>query len=64
MRSHTWKILLVVAALAAVVIIVPNTGSFIILLVTRALAFSILVAGLVLLPGGMASLLERRGKTE
>ena len=27
MRSHTWKILLVVAALAAVVIIVPNTGS-------------------------------------
>ena len=28
------------------------------------LAFSILVAGLVLLPGGIASLLERHGKTE
>jgi len=58
MRSHTWKILLVVAALAAVVIIVPNTGSFIILLVTRALAFSILVMSLDILLGytGLASL--------
>ena len=58
MRSHTWKILLVVAALAAVVIVVPNTGSFIILLVTRALAFSILVMSLDILLGytGLASL--------
>jgi branched-chain amino acid transport system permease protein len=58
MRSHTWKILLVVAALAAVLIIVPNTGSFIILLVTRALAFSILVMSLDILLGytGLASL--------
>src|SRR6478736_5923329 len=58
MRSHTWKILMVVAALAAVLIIVPNTGSFIILLVTRALAFSILVMSLDILLGytGLASL--------
>src|SRR5256885_16566736 len=58
MRSHAWKILLVVAALAAVVIIVPNTGSFIILLVTRALAFAILVMSLDILLGytGLASL--------
>src|SRR5436853_1950169 len=58
MRSHTWKILMVVAALAAVLIIVPNTGSFIILLVTRALAFAILVMSLDILLGytGLASL--------
>src|SRR3954469_20011364 len=58
MRSHTWKILMVVAALAAVLIIVPNTGSFIILLATRALAFSILVMSLDILLGytGFASL--------
>src|SRR5438477_1767589 len=58
MRSHTWKILLVVAALAAIVIIVPNTGSFTILLATRALAFSILVMSLDILLGytGLASL--------
>src|SRR5256885_12099943 len=58
MRSHAWKILLVVAALAAVVIIVPNTGSFIILLFTRALAFSILVMSVDILLGytGLASL--------
>src|SRR5476649_1532593 len=58
MRSHTWKILMVMAALAAVAIVVPNTGSFIILLVTRALAFSILVMSLDILLGytGLASL--------
>src|SRR5215212_8907040 len=58
MRSHTWKILMVVAALAAVAIIVPTTGSFVILLVTRALAFSILVMSLDILLGytGLASL--------
>jgi branched-chain amino acid transport system permease protein len=58
MRSHTWKILMVVAALAAIVIVVPNTNSFIILLATRALAFSILVMSLDILLGytGLASL--------
>ena len=58
MRSHTWKILMVVVALAAVAIVVPNTNSFIILLVTRALAFSILVMSLDILLGytGLASL--------
>ena len=58
MRSHTWKILMVVAALAAVVIVVPNTNSFIILLATRALAFSILVMSLDVLLGytGLASM--------
>src|SRR5215203_3981978 len=58
MRSHTWKILMVIVALAAVLIIVPNTNSFIILLVTRALAFSILVMSLDILLGftGLASL--------
>jgi len=49
---------MVVAALAAVAIVVPNTGSFVILLVTRALAFSILVMSLDILLGytGLASL--------
>jgi branched-chain amino acid transport system permease protein len=58
MRSHNWKILLVIVALAAVLIVVPNSGSFIILLVTRALAFSILVMSLDILLGytGLASL--------
>jgi branched-chain amino acid transport system permease protein len=58
MRSHAWKILIVIVALAAVVIVVPNTNSFIILLVTRALAFSILVMSLDILLGytGLASL--------
>src|SRR4029079_11036293 len=58
MRSHTWKILMVIVALGAVLIIVPNTNSFIILLVTRALAFSILVMSLDILLGytGLASL--------
>src|SRR3954453_18349988 len=58
MRSHTWKIMLVVAALAAVAVVVPNTNSFIILLFTRALAFSILVMSVDILLGytGLASL--------
>ena len=56
--SHTWKILIVVAALAAVAIVVPNTNSFVILLVTRALAFAILVMSVDILLGytGLASL--------
>jgi branched-chain amino acid transport system permease protein len=58
MRSHAWKILMVAVALAAVAIVVPNTNSFVILLVTRALAFSILVMSLDILLGytGLASL--------
>jgi branched-chain amino acid transport system permease protein len=58
MRSHAWKIMIVIAALGAVAIVVPNTNSFIILLVTRALAFSILVMSLDILLGytGLASL--------
>jgi branched-chain amino acid transport system permease protein len=52
------KILIVIVALAAVALIVPHTTSFIILLATRALAFSILVMSLDLLLGftGLASL--------
>jgi branched-chain amino acid transport system permease protein len=58
MRSHTWKIMIVIVALAAVLLVVPHTGSFVILLVTRALAFSILVMSLDILLGytGLASL--------
>jgi branched-chain amino acid transport system permease protein len=52
------KVLTVVAALAALTLIVPNTNSFLILLTTRALAFSILVMSLDILLGyaGLASL--------
>jgi branched-chain amino acid transport system permease protein len=52
------KILIVIVALAAVALVVPHTTSFIILLATRALAFSILVMSLDLLLGftGLASL--------
>ena len=58
MRSQQVKILLVVAALAALAIIVPNTNSFLILLATRALAFAILVMSVDLLLGytGLPSL--------
>src|SRR5499426_2983597 len=58
MRSQHVKILLVVAALAALAIIVPNTNSFVILLVTRVLAFAILVMSVDLLLGytGLPSL--------
>src|SRR6516165_8857923 len=52
------KVLTVVAALAAIALIVPHTNSFLILLTTRALAFSILVMSLDILLGyaGLASL--------
>ena len=67
MRSQQVKILLVVAALAALAIIVPNTNSFLILLATRALAFAILVMSVDLLLGytglpslGQAAYLARR----
>jgi len=58
MTSQTIKILVVVVALAALAIIVPNTGSFVILLTTRALAFAILVMSVDILLGytGLASL--------
>ena len=49
---------MVVAALAALAVIVPNTNSFVILLATRALAFAILVMSVDILLGytGLASL--------
>jgi len=58
MSSQPVKILVVVVALAAVVLITPTTNSFVILLVTRALAFSILVMSVDILLGytGLASL--------
>jgi branched-chain amino acid transport system permease protein len=58
MRSQQVKVWSVVAALVVLAIIVPHTGSFVILLVTRALAFSILVMSLDILLGftGLASL--------
>src|SRR5215475_5735430 len=58
MKSQHIKVLIVVAALAAIAIIVPNTNSFVILLTPRALAFSILVMSLDILLGytGLPSL--------
>jgi branched-chain amino acid transport system permease protein len=58
MTSQTLKITIVAAALAAIAIIIPNTNSFIILLATRVLAFSILVMSLDILLGftGLASM--------
>src|SRR6266511_1544704 len=58
MKSQKIKILSVVVALAALAIIVPNSNSFVILLATRALAFSILVMSVDLLLGytGLPSL--------
>src|SRR5260370_16332092 len=58
MKSQHIKVLIVVVALAAIAIIVPNTNSFVILLATRALAFSILVMSLDILLGytGLPSL--------
>src|SRR5499433_3565648 len=58
MTSQHIKVLIVVVALAAIAIIVPNTNSFVILLTTRALAFSILVMSVDILLGfaGLPSL--------
>jgi branched-chain amino acid transport system permease protein len=52
------KILVVIAALAAVVLVVPQSGSFVILLTTRAMCFAILAMSLDILLGftGLASL--------
>jgi branched-chain amino acid transport system permease protein len=56
--TNRLKMSMVVAAIAALAIVVPFTGSFVILLATRALAFSILVMSLDILLGftGLASL--------
>jgi branched-chain amino acid transport system permease protein len=58
MASQRIKILVVITTLTGIAIIVPNTNSFVILLVTRALAFSILVMSLDILLGftGLPSL--------
>jgi branched-chain amino acid transport system permease protein len=58
MSRERVKILAVIVALAATALLVPHTTSFVILLATRALAFSILVMSLDLLLGftGLASL--------
>src|SRR5881398_3748118 len=58
MKSQNIKVLSVVVALAALAIIVPNSNSFVILLTTRALAFSILVMSVDVLLGytGLPSL--------
>jgi branched-chain amino acid transport system permease protein len=58
MSAQAIKVLGVALAIAAIAVIVPNTNSFVILLVTRALAFAILVMSLDILLGytGLASL--------
>jgi branched-chain amino acid transport system permease protein len=58
MKSQQLKILVVATVLAVLVIIVPTSGSFVILLATRALAFAILAMSVDLLLGytGLASM--------
>jgi branched-chain amino acid transport system permease protein len=58
MTSQTFKVLSVLVALVAMAIIIPNSGSFVVLLATRALAFAILVMSLDILLGytGLPSL--------
>ena len=58
MTSSRLKVAVVIAAIAALAIVIPFTSSFVILLATRALVFSILVMSLDLLLGftGLASL--------
>jgi branched-chain amino acid transport system permease protein len=58
MISQPIKILMVVVALAAFVFIVPQSGSFVVLLATRAMAFAILAMSVDLLLGytGMSSM--------
>jgi branched-chain amino acid transport system permease protein len=58
MNGTTLKVLLVAVALCVAAIAIPNTNSFIILLATRVLAFSILVMSLDILLGftGLASM--------
>src|SRR3990170_3121593 len=56
--TNQLKILAVIVALAVLAIIIPYSGSFVILLATRALAFAILVMSLDILLGftGLPSL--------
>ena len=58
MKSQTLKIVTVVLVLALLAVIVPRSGSFVVLLATRALAFAILAMSLDILLGftGLASL--------
>src|SRR5476651_1429787 len=58
MMSQNIKIAMVVVGLAALAYIVPHSGSFVVLLVTRALAFAILAMSVDLLLGytGMSSM--------
>jgi branched-chain amino acid transport system permease protein len=58
MTNSRLKILAVIVVLAAILIVVPRSNSFVILLVTRALAFAILAMSLDILLGftGLASL--------
>ena len=58
MVSQKIKILMVVVALAAFVLVVPTSGSFIVLLATRAMAFAILAMSVDILLGftGLSSL--------
>jgi branched-chain amino acid transport system permease protein len=58
MMSQKTKILIVLVALLAVAIVVPMSGSFVVLLVTRALSFAILAMSVDLLLGytGMSSM--------
>jgi len=58
MNKQQLKILMVLATLAALAFVVPKSGSFVVLLATRALAFAILAMSLDILLGftGLASL--------
>ncbi|MEP7031465.1 MAG: branched-chain amino acid ABC transporter permease [Pseudolabrys sp.] len=58
MDKQKLKILMVIVALVAVVFIVPRSGSFVVLLATRALAFAILAMSVDLLLGytGLSSM--------
>jgi branched-chain amino acid transport system permease protein len=58
MANQKFKVLLVIVALGAIAIVVPNTNSFVVLLATRALSFAILVMSLDILLGftGLASM--------
>ena len=58
MMSQKLKILMVVAGLVALLLIVPTSGSFVVLLATRAMAFAILAMSVDLLLGytGMSSM--------
>ena len=58
MVSQQIKIAMVAAALVAFAYIVPHSGSFVVLLATRAMAFAILAMSLDILLGftGLASL--------